>query len=129
MEIHTDYKKHVNLPTALAYLQESKLTIVSCNIEKFRNHCYVIFKIEDEDTPYMLKESTEVIYLMLNYILRNKEKYVDCLENIFDKANFMRVLVKSAPDDEKPVMIMMVATILDFCKREIDECKKTPGQG
>lgn len=129
MEIHTDYKKFPNVPTALAYFQDAKISVLGCNLEKFRNHSHIIFKIDDEDTPHMLKEAVQVISLLLDYILKHKEKYVDCLENVLDKANFMRVLVKNSPEAERPIMIMMVACILDFCKVEIDERKKTPGQG
>jgi len=121
MEVHLDYKKFENLTSALTYLQSSKHTVLCINIEHLRNHCMAIFPEDNEKTPYLMVEAWRAIDSLLIELLRNEEKYQDCLEKVISGANFMRLLVRNAPEEEKPIMIMVVATILEFCKSELDK--------
>ena len=63
----------------------------------------------------------------INNALDNKEKLGELLADVIKKTNFIRSLTKALPPKKKRAGIMMAATIIGYCKDELDEYEKNKG--
>lgn len=128
MELGFDHKKRKDLNEALGYIYSTKHYVLGANIEFFRAFCErEVFPLEGRLQE--CEDSIRIIHNLTIEIIQNKHRWKYILEQVLDKSSFMRILVKNAPDEHKPFLITMAATIVDFCKKELDECKEDKDKG
>jgi len=129
MTIHTDYQKFEHISQAHSYLESTKHYILSANIEKFRCYCEEIYPAGTIGRLQTIEDSIRIMHELTLLIIDNQERYFFCLENIIEKANFMRILVSNAQIQYRPLMIMMAFSIVDFCKTELAEYERKKIKG
>lgn len=122
-----DYQKRQDYPDAVAYLLFSKHHVLGTNIEHFRAYCEEIC-FPAGNRVQIAEEAINNLHEHTVWFFANKQKWQQCLESTIEKANFMRVLITNAPKEQKPFLIIMAGMIVDFCKKELDECKEDQGQ-
>ena len=122
MELGMDYRKYPDLFTAEHNLQQSKISALISNLEALWMFCDRIGVKENQ----VATESMNAIRASVQYALDNRDKFFKILEEVTEKANFMRTLMKETPEANgwRDSVIMMAASIQRFCKAELDEYKK-----
>lgn len=116
------YRKLPDLTTAEAEFKIEKCNCVIMNMETFHRFSNKLCDGQVE------KEAVKAIRECCNTWLTRKFNYVEFLEDVIKKANFMRTLVQAMPEQKKVSGIMMASTIINFCKAELaDEHKKNQG--
>jgi len=128
MELGFDHKKRESLEEALAYIESTKHYVLTANVEYFRAYC------EKEVFPpegrlQECEDSIRIVHNLTIEIIQNKHRWKYLMEQVLDKSSFMRTLVKNAPDEHRPFLITMAATIVDFCKKELNESQEDQNKG
>lgn len=124
MDIKWDYQKFESVPHALGYLQSMKHTLLALNMEAFRFACQEVFPAGNSQISHIVYDAIRIVHATTVLVIDNaKERWQFCLENVLENANFMRILIKHAPADKKPSLILMAAGIMEFTKTEL-ECQQ-----
>ena len=122
-EFKVSHRKYENVPTALADLQTIKLDVIIMNLESF----YLFCNKSIQPLGQINQEAIVTLRDTVNNALDNRNKYHELLVDVVEKTNFIRVLVKALPQQSKVAGIMMAATIIGYCKDELDEREKNQG--
>lgn len=119
-------EKYPNKATALHEFNLHKAWLCLSAFEDIRRF-YVQF-VPKEDRQQQEQEVVDALRASCQVCIDNKENYRLILETIMEKAKFIKILVKSVPKDNFPVMKMMAASLIGFCKAELDEQQKDKSQ-
>ena len=122
MEAGIQHQKYPDLVTATKHFEEAKKDLLITNLEAFWNFCDRNNGVKDQ----AIVESVKVIRNTVLQGLERRDKYHQFLVSVKEKANFMRALVRAMANDENRRIsaTMMAASIMKFCKEELDEHEK-----
>lgn len=126
MDLGYEYKKKETLSEAIGFIKSVKHYVLHSNIECFRRFSEQVFPPEDRDMAN--QDAIRIIHELTIEIIESGEKWQTKIDQILEKISFMKLLIKNAPEEHKPPMVVIVASISDFCKKELDEINKSQSE-